>query len=272
MRNFVLGVLATTILISCQQGEPQFNNREGDVLTFSGRQWQIKKYEDQVWGPGPNFFTTHPNDVFVDDKGHLHLTITERNGVWRCTEVISLDNFGYGTYIWTIRGNTQIIDRNVVVGLFTWDDFTFKSDANSEVDIEFSKWGDPNQDTTLQYGVQPINFGPYYPERDYKPKADPRLWNGVSTHAFTWTADSITWASWPGDTYGNGEPAAKWTFDKNNPARVKNEGGNSSNPIVIPKPGNNTNARMNLWLVNGPDGPFIPVRHEIVIEKFEYRP
>ena len=159
------------------------------------------------------------------------------------------------------------------MGLFTWDSYTFQTDANSEVDIEFSKWGDPDKDTTLQYGVQPINFGPYYPERDDKPKVNPSFWGDVSTHAFTWTDTLITWESWIGAEYGNGAPQATWTFDLSNPARVKNENGNSSDPVVIPAPGSNTNARMNLWLVQGADsGPVFPFRTEIVIQDFKYTP
>ncbi len=273
IKQGLIFALAGVFLLACKQAEPSFNNRVGDELTFSGMKWDIKIYKEQTWGPGNNYFTNHPNDIFIDDNGYLHLTVTERNGKWWCTEVISQEAMGYGTYIWTIQGNPVNIDQNIVIGLFTWDNFTFQTQANSEVDIEFSKWADADQDTTLQYGVQPINFGPYFPERDYKPKVEPSTWNGVSTHAFTWTEDSIYWESWQGDQYGNGEPIAKWTFDKNNPPRVKNEGGNSSNPIVIPAPGNNTNARMNMWLVQGANvGPVLPIRHEIIIRKFEYIP
>ena len=261
------------VLTSCEQSDPVFPNRDGDVLTFAGRKWDIKVYKDITWGPGNNYFTNHPNDIWVDDKGRLHLTVTEREGRWWCTEVIAQDTMGYGTYIWTIEGDPVDIDRNIVLGLFTWDNNTFQTDANSEVDIEFSKWADGDQDTTLQYGVQPINFGPYYPERDFKPQVTPDTWKGVSTHAFTWTDSLITWQSWTGPTYGNGAPQASWSFDLNNPARRKNEGGNSSDPIIIPAPGNTTTARMNLWLVQGAlVGPYVPIRTELVISNFEYRP
>jgi hypothetical protein len=270
--KFTIILLATILFWSgCRQSEPEFNARTGDILTFAGRQWWIK-HAPFIMGPGGNFFSNHPNDVWVDNNGHLHLTVTEREGTWRCTEVVSLENMGYGTYIWTIRGNPVDIDPTIVLGLFTWDDSTFAMEANSEVDIEFSKWLDPKQEYTLQYGVQPINFGPYFPERDHKPEVDPKTWIGVSTHAFTWTDTLITWASWPGNKYGNGDPVARWSFDLTNEPRVKNEGGQSSRPIVIPAPGNQTNARMNLWLIRGLEGPTVPRRHEMVIENFEYYP
>ena len=256
-------------LVSCQQSNPQFNQRDGDVLTFSGRKWDIKTGFN---GPGPNFFTNHPNDVYIDDDGYLHLAVAEREGTWYCTEVVSQDTFGYGTYIWTIQGDPVNIDRDIVLGLFTWDNNTFQEEANSEVDIEFSKWGDPKEKYTLQYGVQPIFFGPYNEERVFKPEAENSNWIGVSTHAFTWTDTLITWKSWKGDTYGVGDPVTSWSFDLNNPARQKFEGSNVSDPVVIPAPGSTTNARMNLWLNSGVEGPTFPIRTEIIIQKFDYLP
>lgn len=287
LKRYLLIVLATGLLFSCEQSEPAFTSRNGNVLTFSGREWDIKFSNDidDILGPGNNLFTNHPNDVWVDENGHLHLAISKRGGKWRCTEVVSRDTMSYGTYIWTLQGNPVNIDPKIVLGLFTWDNNSFQTQANSEVDIEFAKWGDSEEEFTLQYGVQPIAFGPYFPERVDKPVKrlleDSTIsfsrpnWIGVSTHAFTWGPDLITWESWPGPEYGNGEPATSWTFDLNNPARVKNEGGNSSNPIIIPAPGNTTNARMNLWLSGGQgpnEGPDSKTRHEIIIEKFEYRP
>lgn len=269
--NYTYILLFMLILSACEQSEPQFTNREGDVLTFAGRKWDIKS-SNALLGPGPNFFTNHPNDVFVDGNGHLHLTVTERNGNWRCTEVVSQDTMGYGTYIWTIQGDPVNIDENIVLGLFTWDNNTFQEEANSEVDIEFAKWGDRDEPYTLQYGVQPIAFGPYNEERVHKPESNNSNWIGISTHAFTWTDTLITWQSWKGGAYGQREPDDSWSFDLNNPPKRKFEGDNVSNPVIIPGPGNTTNARMNLWLVNGPDGPNFPIRHEIIIENFEYRP
>ena len=277
MKTKIIGGLLIVLgLFSCKQSDPSFNQRIDDVITFSGRKWDIKTGFN---GPGPNNFTNHPNDVYVDDNGHLHLSVSQRtvDGVtptleWLCTEVVSQDTFGYGTYVWTIQGDPVNIDRNIVLGLFTWDNNTFQEQANSEVDIEFAKWGDSEEEFTLQYGVQPIAFGPYYPERVNKPEANNQNWIGVSTHAFTWTDTLITWESWPGNQYGVGDPAASWFFDLNNPARVKNENQNASDPIIIPAPGNTTNARMNFWLSSGVEGPFFPFRSEIIIEKFEFIP
>lgn len=271
IRNLLILGTTALVLFSCKQSEPDFNQRDGDILTFSGRQWEIK-HENFMQGPGPNFFSGHPNDVWVDDQDYLHLSIHKHGDIWYSTEVVSVDTFGYGTYVFTIDGNLRDIDRNTVLGLFTWDNNTFQEQANSEVDIEFAKWGVDTVEKTLQYGVQPINFGTYYPERVNKPDISSDNWIGVSTHAFTWTDTLITWKSWVGPEYGDGPPLSSWTFNLDNPARIKFENNMESDAIIIPAPGNTTNARMNLWLVNGPNGPANQFKQEVIIQKFQFIP
>ncbi len=263
--------LVALLLVSCEQSEAEFNAREGNELEFAGRTWWIK-HGAVLMGPGGNYFSNHPNDVWVDKDGFLHLRIRERGSDWVSTEVVSREVMGYGTYIFTVQADLRNIDPNVILGLFTWDNHTFQEQANSEVDIEFAKWGEEDEENTLQYGVQPIFFGPYYEERVNKPGNDGNNWVGISTHGFTWTDTLITWESYIGENYGVGEPVASWRFDLNNPARVKEEGGRSSNPIIIPAPGDSTNARMNLWLLEGPSGPLNQLPYEVIIRNFEYYP
>jgi hypothetical protein len=247
-------------------------DRTGDTLTFSGRQWVIKYSESPV-GPGPNFFSKRPSDVFIDSKGRLHMKIVQHDKKWYATEVVTLDNLGYGTYIFTVIGDLVNIPENIVLGLFTWDNNTFADQANSEIDIEFAKWNDASNPYTLHYSAQPVNFGPYYPERTHNPETNPDHLIGKSTHAFTWTDTLVSWKSYTGGTFGEGELIAEWTFDLNNPARVKNENGNSSAPIIIPAPGNTTNARINFWILPGiSTAPTDGQEHEVIIESFEYQP
>jgi hypothetical protein len=271
----------SAVFLTCKQSDPPeqkttnindaFYGRFGDSIRFSGRSWKVKIYENAKWGPGPNFFSGREEDITIDEKGYLHMKIVNKDGKWMSTEVICDDHTGYGTYIFTIEGDIENIPENIVLGLFTWDDGTFQSDANSEVDIEFSKWGNANDPRTLQYGVQPIHFGTYYPEREHRPTYEIGKIIGVSTHAFTWSQDKIEWKSFAGDTYGQGELLAQWSFDKNNPARVKEENGMRSQPVIIPKPGSQTQCRINFWIT-----PWInPIpsdgkEHEIIIRRFEF--
>jgi len=273
-------LFAVAFLLACQQSEPKpasHNTSEfgrvGDSVRFSGYDWTVKVYEDQMWGPGPNYFSGSERDVFLDENGYLHLRIAKRDGKWMSTEVVADEFTGYGTYRFTVEGTMDALVRNTVLGLFTWDNNSFQEQANSEVDIEFSRWGNPQIERTLQYGVQPINFGPYFPERAHKPPYQVGMVNGVTTHEFIWEKDLITWRSYTGETADPQNKFAEWTFGTENPARVKNEGGRSSNPVVIPAPGSTTSARMNFWILTGINpGPVDGQLHEVIIRSFEYIP
>lgn len=274
--KYLIGTMLFAISVgitSCQQSDPEdVLGRQGDIVNFSGRKWDVK-YSKTPVGPGPNYFSQFYDDVWVDEKGYLHLTIANHDGIWYSSEVISQENMGYGTYVFTIQADISSFARNVVFGLFTWDESTFYEEANSEVGIEFSRWDDAETTKLLTMSVQPVNFGTFYPERTHTADVEQEVLSGVSTHMFTWTDTLITWASYTGENYTSATPIATWDFDLNHPPRIKKEGGQSSLPVVIPAPGNNTNARINLWTL-----PFVAIgpenglQHEVVIRKFEYFP
>lgn len=269
--RILLGMAAVFLLgfMSCEQSDPQSFGRNGDEVLFSGYTWDVKSGFN---GPGPNNFSNHLDDIYVDEDGHLHMHITERDGVWYSTEIVSQDTMGYGTYSFTVEGDFTGMPENTVVGLFTWDNNTFQEQANSEVDIEFSKWGDADKDNTLQYGVQPIAFGQYFAERANSVPSISEL-EGISTHMFHWTDTLITWKSFTGETMNESAKFAEWTFDLNNPPRAKEENGMTSEPIVIPAPGNTTNARINYWILTAINAaPVGNQRQEFIVHAFNYIP
>ncbi len=270
--NSVILLSLIFIVLSCKQSDPPSYGRNGDKISFSGRTWDIK-YNPVMIGPGPNWFSDYYSDVYVDDKGRLHMKIAEHDGKWYATEVVSEENMGYGTYIFTVIGDLVNIPENVVLGFFTWDNNTFYEQANSEVDIEFSKWGNAETNNTMTYSVQPVNFGVFYPERTHGAVIEPSKLIGATTHAFTWTDSLITWKSYAGYQYGEGELLGEWHFDTNNPARQKMESGNTSQPVVIPAPGSTTNVRINFWIIT----PISPkptdgMEQEVIISSFQYIP
>jgi hypothetical protein len=164
------------------------------------------------------------------------------------------------------------IPTNTVLGLFTWDNNTLQSQANSEVDIEVSRWGNPNQNNTLHTSVQPVWFGSFYPERTRGHALPEAARTQPTTHEFRWAPEEITWTSYLGPKSAN-NVIATWKFDLTNPARVKQEGGITSAPIIIPAPGTTTNARMNLWLMQDQNqGPTGGQTYEVVIRSFTYQP
>lgn len=268
----IFGLLVISLWLNgCKQSDPEdVLGRDGDVVYFSGYTWDVKHNEYAV-GPGPNYFSRFYEDIYIDENGYLHMRIAEHDGKWYSTEIVGRDTLGYGKYTWVMQADLENIPENITVGLFTWDNESFFEEANSEVDIEFSKWGNPDLATTLHYSVQPVAFGPTYPERTHNAITEPGDLIGVTTHVFTWTDTLIEWRSYKGDSTDPLNETAYWSFDLDNPARVKNEGGNSSEAIVIPGPGPNTNARINFWLLPWIDTtPTDGLEQEIIVRRFEY--
>lgn len=268
----IFGLLVISLWLNgCKQSDPEdVLGRDGDVVYFSGYTWDVKHNEYAV-GPGPNYFSRFYEDIYIDENGYLHMRIAEHDGKWYSTEIVGRDTLGYGKYTWVMQADLENIPENITVGLFTWDNESFFEEANSEVDIEFSKWGNPDLATTLHYSVQPVAFGPTYPERTHNAFTEPGDLVGVTTHVFTWTDTLIEWRSYKGDSTDPLNETAYWSFDLDNPARVKNEGGNSSEAIVIPGPGPNTNARINFWLLPWIDTtPTDGLEQEIIVRRFEY--
>ena len=89
------------------------------------------KNTDFLRGPGPSFFSNSEESVWVDDQGHLHLKLRIIDNVWHSAQVTLPDALGYGTYQFQIASNPDLLNPNVVFGLFVYED-----DFN-EIDIEF---------------------------------------------------------------------------------------------------------------------------------------
>ena len=121
-------------------------------LIFSGLVWEVKSAAAQT-GPGPNYFSDSVDNVWVNQRtGDIHLKITNRDGKWRCAEVFTQRSFGYGRYTFVRGSRVNLLDENVVLGLFIWDDSSAYN--HREIDIEFSRWGE-EQNLNSQFVVQP---------------------------------------------------------------------------------------------------------------------
>ena len=215
------------------------------TIEFSGFTWNVKSSEAKV-GPGPNYFSAGENDVWVDGTGNLHLTITSRNGKWYCTEVFTQAPLGYGTYTFVLASPIDQLDKNAVLGLFTWDD-NAPGNNYREIDIELSKWGNASGDDA-QYVVQPYSqVGNIH--RFTMP-------GGVvnSTHSFDWESDHVSFSSYQGHVPSLGAQIDSWTYT------------GTDNP-----PEGEGNARINLWLNNGAP-PSNGQEIEVVIEAFDHVP
>jgi hypothetical protein len=106
------------------------------TLRFSGYDWNVKYSEGNKVGPGPNYFSDAEEDVWVDESDRLHLKIAHRGGKWYATEVFTQAPLGYGKYVFYLASRVDQLDKNVVLGLFTWETVSPPGSHNREIDIE----------------------------------------------------------------------------------------------------------------------------------------
>ncbi len=255
----------------------QNNSLENDsTIEFSGQKWKIKESTKPV-GPGENYFSRSKQNVWVDNAGKLHMKITLNQGIWKCAEIYTEKPVGYGTYVFYLSSRVDSLDPNAVLGLFTWNDISGVTDANSEIDIEVSRWKNPTG-KNLEYSVQPV-YGPdvqtgFYSERTYQRYM--QLADNYSTHTFTWTDSVVTFTSYSGIGNPTSYEIANWKFQNTNPSRRVVIDGIYSEPIVIPKPGKETKLHINLWLFAGNEeynrAPLFNKNIEVVIDKVEFIP
>lgn len=216
------------------------------TVEFAGATWEVKASTVNLAGPGPNYFSYDPSDVFVDAQGRLHLRISYRNGRWWSTEVINTEPLAYGIYTFTLASRVDQLDPWAVAGLFTWD--TGAPQVNyREIDIELSRWGQPANDNA-QFVVQPWST----PGNMHR--FDVQLQSTASTHRFEWLPDQVRFASYRGNASppAAGDLIEAWTY---NGADVPPIGGG--------------HVRINLWLAEGhpPAGP-----QELIVESFQQPP
>ena len=219
-------------------------------LTFAGLDWWIKRHHDGV-GPGPNYFSDAEENVRVDPNGLLHIRIDKRNEKWHCGEVVADTVFGYGTYVFTVQADLDVLDRNAVLGLFTWEDCVPEYHYR-EIDIEISQWGNPEEPNNSQYVVQPWDTDGNMHRFEIDGEG-----GDITTHVFTWEPNEIHFQSY----YGNYTPV----LDPNNLIATWSYTGPDIPPAGAENP------RINLWLING-DAPSNGRAAEVVIRDFKYLP
>lgn len=238
------------ILVSCAPPKSKITRNETNLknsVSFSGYEWNIKNTTKRV-GPGNNFFSSSTENVWVNNQGQLNLRISKQNERWNCAEIISKQHFGYGYYEFFITTKLDKLDKNVVLGLFTYDNK--QKPHYNEIDIEFSKWGNENT-TNAQYVIHKsqneFNSFKFLVEKNLI----------KSTHIILRNKDSIYFASYEGhfkNALYNKKPYQSWSY--------KND--------FRPSPANEK-IHINLWLFRA--NPLIEKKEEIVIiEKFEFVP
>jgi hypothetical protein len=174
--------------------------RKHRSVSFAGYLWDVKA---GFGNPGPNLWTNDTSKVWIDARGRLNLTLsTGPDGRWYSTEVISRNFFGYGTYTFYIDADPHYFDPHIVAGIFL-----YRNDQ-SEIDIEFSRWGDKDNYHVGNYVIQPSD----YPGNQFR---FPIITTGsFTTHRIEWRPDQILFSSWHGhyDQAPEGRMIAHWQY------------------------------------------------------------
>lgn len=190
------------------------------AIEFSGILWDVRNGSG---GPGPNLWSDSPNSVWVDAEGQLHLKIRKVGNSWYCSEVVARKSFGYGEYRFYVAGNMETYDPEIVAGLFTYETDT------REIDIEFSRWGDPAS-VDGWYTIQPVITG--------NQQSFPlNLTGDYSTHKFIWTGSNIFFQSYQGHYFNL--PSTEYLI------KEWNYTGNYNPPV------GNERLHINFWLFGG---------------------
>jgi len=218
------------------------------TISFSGYTWIVRP--NGTGGPGPNNWDE--NSVWVDANGYLHLTITKRNGKWYCSEVYTQDRLGFSEYQFWVTGRVDLLDRNVVLGLFNYPTPDVGPDATHEIDIAFAKWGSASAPIG-NYTVWPTSTSLNRAGRTFPV----RLHGDASTHRFTWLPTSVFFQSQHGHYDDSTLEFANWLYQPANPTNYISQ---QAMPVHI-----------NLWCFQG-RAPSNRQQVELIIRAFKFTP
>ena len=223
----------------------------GTTVDFAGRSWRVKG--PGTYGPGNNRFCNHSGCVWVDAQDALHLTLQKLGAFWYSTEVVLEEALGYGDYVLTTEGRLDLLDPQVVLGMFLWQygpcwDYGYLWwNAFNEIDIEYSRWGNPARDLG-QFVAQPFDY-PGNISRFDKTFSEGEL----VSHAMRWLSDRVEYRVWLGgpDDEAPGNMVHSWIY---------------TGPH-IPRP-EQPRMHLNLWKLDGTPA----TNQEVVFQDFTFVP
>ena len=112
----------------------------GQPFSFAGFTWERKS---GCGGPGPNCWAPEHAALVAPDG--LHLRLARAGGRWFAGEIRTTQPVGYGDYAVQVVGRPDLLDPNVVLGIFLYDDDGAEAGeaCPGELDMESGRFGDP---------------------------------------------------------------------------------------------------------------------------------
>jgi len=165
-------------------------------IQWSGYTWNVRSV---AGNPGSNNWASGTSNVWIDSEGNLHLKILKIGDKWSCSEISSVESFGYGEYTLQMRSRIDQLEKNIVFGFFIYkENGVAVTPQENEIDIEFSRWNNnsnPNSQYCFQYREANANLNLITPY-----KFETKLYGNYSTHKFTWTKGTIQFQSYHGNS------------------------------------------------------------------------
>lgn len=233
-------LLALTVMAASPAG--------AHTLSFAGYTWHVR--DEGRGAPGPNRWD--PANAWVDREGRLHLRLSRRGGDWYAAEVVMDRPLGFGTYEFQLVGRPDRFDPNVVLGLFSYTRPGVGPDGTNEIDIELTRWGEPDGQAG-HWSVHPALPGAPAATHPFPV----RLSGDHSTHRFRRTRERVEFQMLHGHQSGDGNEAVRWTFAPADPSRHV-----PAQPLPV---------HLNLWLFKG-QAPTDGREVEVIISGFRFTP
>jgi hypothetical protein len=143
-----------------------------EKIGFSGFDWDVYRVPKDTLGI---LYPNSPSNVWVDQKGWLHLRITKEKEGWTGAEIQLTRSLGYGTYSFLIHESSEL-EPATVLGVQSWDPLD-AGQYHRSFDFLLGQFGDPAI-KNAQYSMLPFNV----PENVYR-FAIPR---GTFMHSIRW--------------------------------------------------------------------------------------
>ena len=210
-------------------------------LKFSGYDWDVRTIAGDRGGTN-NLYD--PDNAWTDPSGALHLRIKKKEGRWSCAEMVLNRSLGYGTYVLTVR-DTSHLEPAAVFSMNTFDDWAGEQ-YYREMDVEVSRWGNPESQNNAQYGVQPF----YVPGNVFPFKVP----SGTLTHVMHWESGHLSFKTFRGPSASaRADGIAEHEFTAS-----------------VPSPGQEK-VQLFFYVIASEKHP-VQKDSEVIVEKFEYLP
>lgn len=196
MKMIIIGsAFFIMLMLSCSNEDTR--TEEGAIATegfdFSGYKWQIRATDNIA--DTRYFCLTDRTNVTIDSEGKLILKLKQIDAIWHGAELITIDQFGFGTFRIEIEYPFKQIDRNVsfMASAINVTDEIF--DGMTQAGIRYSYYGEPDNNNPLSFIVYATDkkyAEEYVAEGEYVQKSD------VTVHEISILPDEMSFVSYSG--------------------------------------------------------------------------